>query len=214
MIRTMALILPVTVIVALASAGTAAAAPSAAAVPAPSPARDYDKPPPGSKADQALWQAAYDLDNDILLERAAASRLQHEAKTHEVLERLEAQSAKGALPADRANELRKRVSEEWARSMDLLVSQWPVDPTRGCRYDLLNFEGVMFSNEGPQKAGQLDDTRKALSACVARGTPAVRALRRANEDLRGAIAAAEVAIAAAAATAAPPALPAAAPAAR
>ncbi len=177
--------------------------------PATAEARDYDKPPPGSPADRALWQAAHDLSNDILVARATATRLQHQAKTRGYLEALEDPGKRVALPAELADDLTRRLSEEWAESMELLTAQWPVDPIRGCRYDLLNFEGVMFSDESPRKASQLDDTRKALSVCVARGTGPLRALQRSNEELRATLVAVERALASARASAAPGAGPAA-----
>jgi hypothetical protein len=154
---------------------------SAPAIPAQG-GRDFDSPPPGSSEDQALWKTAHDLNNDVPLDRHKASRLQLRAKTERYDERLEALARQGSQGAEQAGSLRPKLEGAWTASSNLLLSQWPVDPTRVCRYPLLTFEGVMYSNASPRKAPQLDQTRQELRDCVSKAQSITRALVRSNGE--------------------------------
>lgn len=154
--------------------------------------------PPGSPADRALWRRAYDLDNEIPIERSVASRLQLHARTRSLLPRLSELGARGALEPKRAAELAGRLREEWDETVELLVVRWPVDPTRVCGYDLLTFESVMRSDVGAQRDAQLAESRAALERCLTTAQLPLRAMRRANAGLRETIEEVERAISAAA----------------
>jgi hypothetical protein len=161
--------------------------------------------PPGSDADLALWRRAYDLNNEIPIERSISTRLQLQERNSRIVEALADAAAgsggRGLAPAEAARleaELRGALKDV----VETLVARWPVDPTRVCGYDLLFFDSVLRSDEGPQKAGQLAQTGAALRDCVARGEQPLAVLRKANERLRQAIADSERALASAKAPAA------------
>jgi hypothetical protein len=143
--------------------------------------RDYDAPPPGERRDQALWSRAHDANNQVLLERAAATRLQQRAKISGYEDRLAALAKGGALPTSRVEELQARLHHEWSANIEILGRQWPVDPTRVCRNELLIFEGVMFANEGPTRRAQLEGARQTLTACVEKATLALDVMGRSNK---------------------------------
>lgn len=186
----------------LLAAQTTAARPAAAdpAPPSPlhadgtagAPERDYDAPPPGSAADQALWQRAYDVDNQLPAARAASTRLQTRAKGYGVETRLRALAEAGSPDAA---PLLARLLDRWRANVQVLTAAWPVDPTRVCRYDLLTLEGVMFAGSG-SGAGQLDAARDALRGCLARADVVLARMTRANAELESAIDEAEKALAA------------------
>lgn len=149
--------------------------------------------PPGSPADRALWRRGYDLDNEIPIERSIASRLQLQAVNLRLVEALAADAKRpGADPsaAERLENFERRLRAALRESVDLLRAQWPVDPTRVCGYAVLNFESVMRSDENPRKAAQLAETGATLRECVAKGEAPLAMLRKANDELRSAIAAA------------------------
>lgn len=154
--------------------------------------RDFDRPPPGTPADQSLWQAAYDADNALIVEQHAAAKLAVQAKTNS--ERLRNPASRGTLAEARAEELEKPLAAKWAANVELMGSVWPVSKERGCRYELLNVEGVMLGTGSPRKERQLEDARRDLNACLEKATAILRALRRANEELRAANAEAERAL--------------------
>lgn len=179
------------------SPATSPAASPPASAPAPAPAaaqpaaapRDFDAPPPlASEPDKAFWKVAYELNNDLVLEQHVAARLTHQAKAGRYDERLPAAVKAGQLPQARADELTRDLQVRWAKNVEVVQAQWPVSKVRGCRYELLNFEGVLHDPKAPGAEAQLKDAREQLSACVSRGTAVLRAVRGANEELRAAIA--------------------------
>jgi hypothetical protein len=147
------------------------------------PPRDYDAPPPGSPQDQELWARARRVNNQILIERGVATRLQARAKGYGYTDRLRALSRGESATAERAEELGERITRKWNEVVELLTKQWPVDPTRACRAPLLVFEGVLQLGESPGKAGQLEDARRVLQGCVAKGTIPLEILARLNREL-------------------------------
>lgn len=179
------------VLVALLSLGAAdATAPKASAPgqpPAAPPAtqeRDFDHPPPGtSPEDRGLWLAGYDASNHLLTLRSLATRLQLRAKQGAYEERLEVLARRGEAAAREAQALRDRLAVAWNESADLLTRQWPVDPTRGCRYALLTFDGVLLAKEYPRKAAQLAIAREELLDCVGRARGVVDVMAGANMRL-------------------------------
>lgn len=191
-----------------------AAAPAALAAPGGT-VRGAGDPPPGTQADQDLWRAARDASNELVAEQHLAARLQHEAKAGQWVERLADPARRGALPVDRAEALSKRVQERWLANVAFMQAVWPVSKTRGCQYDLLNFEGVMFAgpSPSPKREAQLDETRRAVQDCLARAKGVLAEARKSTGDFREALAEAERALGPAATAPAPAALPATPPAA-
>ncbi len=187
-----------------AAALVAATGPAPQPAPAPAPAqpqaqpRDFDSPPPGaSPSEQALWRAAYEVDNGVLVERAAATRLQARARANGHGEALQAAAAAGRLPAERAGELSRRIEQAWAEVAAVLTQQWPVDPTRVCRNELLLYESALFVAPGPAREAQVESTRQQLQPCVAKAQVALRTLADADARLAAALDEAERALAAA-----------------
>jgi len=150
--------------------------------PAATAPRGPDKPPPGEKADQALWQAAYDLNNDLVVEQYEAARLTQGAKGSGYWERLPELGKTGALPKARADELAQRLFETWTANFEILQTQWPVSKVRVCGYELLNFESIMGGGRG--MAVKLADARKTLEDCLARANLVLRPLRKSNAALK------------------------------
>jgi hypothetical protein len=172
---------------ALASEGPAPAvgpaAPTGARVPpAPSAPRDPDTPPPGPKADQALWKVAYDLNNDLVVEQHVAARLTQGARGSGYLERLPELAKTGVLPKARADELAARLLQAWTANLEIVQRPWPVSKVRACGYELLNFESIMVDGRG--MAGPLADARKTLEECLDRARLALHPLKRSNEELQ------------------------------
>jgi hypothetical protein len=158
------------------------------APPAPDPlaehiGRDFDAPPPGaSRKDQALWRAAYDANNAIVVERAAATRLHATLAAGRYEDRLEELSRRDADGARRAGPLLKELTDSWTESADLLTRQWPVDPTRACRYPLLHLESALTAKDVPARA--LHALHEELEECVEKAQLPLRALTRSNGRLR------------------------------
>ncbi len=180
------------------------AAPPAAAAPgialdSAGTSRDFTQPPPGTPADQAIWKTCYDLDNDLVVEQATSLRLQAGAKAARLLERLRDPAQRGGLSAEAAEAIATRLAEKWEANASVMGSQWPVGRIRVCRYERLNFEGVMLSGATPAKERQLASARADVQDCVAKGTAVLTALRRTNQELEPAIAEADRALRAAAA---------------
>jgi len=139
---------------------------------APGPAPEAP-PPPGSPSDQALWRAGNDLSEQIIVERARATRLQTRARVEEYVARLDAlagdpEKAKAAVGA------KEKLFAAWAANTDLLLQQWPVDPTRGCRYDVLNFETALRDDNPGRQAATLPEARTRLSGCVVKARGILR----------------------------------------
>lgn len=170
------------ILLAAALAGARPAAP-------PQPTRDYDSPPPGSRADQALWKASYEGDNRIVTDRVHASRLQLRAKAGRYQDRLEVLARQRPDSSDRAQALRERLLAAWNASLETNARRWPVDPTRACRYPRLGFESALYSEEGaPRNAGELAVARQELQECVEKARLVLRALERTNRNLEGVLA--------------------------
>ncbi len=165
------------------AAGPAAPAPPVALDTAGT-SRDFDKPPPGSAADQALWQSAHDMNNDLLVEQNTASTTMFQAKA--IVELLRDPARRGALTPERAEELAKPVVAKWTAEAEIVGAIWPVSKLRVCRNELMNFEGVLFGADSPAKEVQLADTRRDLSACMGKATTVFSRLRNANEELAAA----------------------------
>ena len=136
--------------------------------------------PPGSPADQELWRAAGDVSQRVYLRRMAANKLQWDLRQERPDERLAA-AAKSAAPEEAAQleGLRQRLVAAWGRHYEILVGQWPVDPTRVCLYQRLFLGSSMSANDGPQLAQARDETRR----CVEVATAAVARMDASTRDL-------------------------------
>jgi hypothetical protein len=162
--------------------GSPAAPTGTDAPPAATAPRDPDKPPPGEKADQALWRAAYDVNKDLVVEQFEGARLMQVAKGNGYMERLPELGKTGALPKARADELAQRLLDTWTASFQILQRQWPVSKVRVCGYELLNFESIMSGGRG--MAVPLADARKTLEDCLDRANLVLRPLRKSNAELK------------------------------
>jgi hypothetical protein len=187
-----------TVLVAVASAAAADPAPPGAAGPAAAapPAEgqlsgasheEQMAVPPGSPQDQALWKAGNDLSERIVIERALSSRLQWAGRNLQHAERLEALAKGGEPPVARqAAALLERYRAVQALDWQTATRQWPVDPTRGCRYQVLDLQGVMYAAETPRRPAQLAMMRDRLKECIEKGRPALQVMADLNADLEAA----------------------------
>jgi hypothetical protein len=142
---------------------------------------DAEVPPPGSRSEQALWRRASETNDRVTIDRAGATRLQLRAKV--VVDRIRALAEAGVLPAPRAAALEREVLGPWRANVELLRSQWPVDPTRACRYDQLYFESAMRLPGEKARALQVAETGKVLEECLARADAVLARLAASSQQL-------------------------------
>ncbi len=139
---------------------------SVRAADAPPPATALEAgPPPGAPADQDLWRTGNEVSDRILIERARANRLQVQARADGYEARLDA-LASDPSRAKAAAKAKDRLVAAWTATTDLMLQRWPVDPTRGCRYDLLNFETALRDDNPGRQEATLPEARTRLSRCV------------------------------------------------
>ena len=169
--------------------------------PAAADASTYQAPnpmevPPGTKADQALWQKAIDRSNDITIARAQAARLQWRAKLGNYDTRF-AELAKGKPEAEaaRLTALAAKVRAAWAENSDIVSSQWPVDPTRGCQYPAQQLESLMHMSDGTEKSAAMVPTRADVTRCIDSADLILRRLGRSTQEFEKALAEADAALA-------------------
>jgi hypothetical protein len=130
--------------------------------------------------------------NRMVIERTRANRMQWQVKQGRYDDRLAAARATGdAALAKRAADVWSRLAPARARNYAILTSQWPVDPTRGCRYEVLLLEGAMAEVGKPR---QLAAARDDVQACVEKVRGAVETMIASNEELQRAIAEADRAV--------------------
>lgn len=162
---------------------------------APEP-RDLDEPPAAaSPQEQALWRRAFETNNRIVTVRTTATRLQLRAKV--ALEQVQAHAGAGRLPAERARHLEHEVKEAWTANASLMGSQWPVDPTRACRYDHLLYDSAIQLDPGSRRPREVEAARAALEECLRRADRVLLKATAANRELEEEVGAAEQAVAAA-----------------
>ncbi len=169
----------------LAAAGSPAVpTPAAEVAPAPAEGEEPAQLPPGSAEDQALWKAGQAVAPDIARVRVKANRMQWEARQARTLDRLEELARQDSDPAaKRAAELLPRYRASLAHNYLTLTRHWPVDPTRGCGYPVMNFESILYSSDHRRRATQLTLAREDLQDCVARALPAIQVMADSNRDL-------------------------------
>jgi len=170
----------------LALSAAPAATPDPAEV-APSPPGEGEEPvqvPPGAAEDQALWKAGLAVAPDIGRVRVQANKLQWEARQARTLDRLEALARQESDPASRkAGDLLPRYRAALAHNHLTLTRHWPVDPTRGCGYSVMNFESILYSGDHRRRTSQLTQAREDLQDCVARAVPAIQVMAASNQEL-------------------------------
>lgn len=138
------------------------------------------KPPPGSPEDQALWSEAHALSQRITVERMLASRLQWEARDDRYDERLGERAKSGGAEAARLLELQQVYRAALARNYLTLTRRWPVDPTRGCQYPMLQLSSAMRSGRGDTLQG----SRASVGGCLEKARPAVEAMATSNAEVQ------------------------------
>jgi hypothetical protein len=129
------------------------------------PAREWTEPPAGSPEDRELYRAGLEATKAVTLSRLEARKLQWRAREWSYESRLEGLGEAGGPSSKLAVELLARYRDVVPRHYVTLIRQWPVDPTRGCSYQVMHLGGVMGS-DGPRKAKQLAVVREELEECV------------------------------------------------
>jgi hypothetical protein len=202
--RTPSLLLLLAVLAPPSVAGVRAAEPSGEPhrpVTAPATATEADpaseeSPPPASPSDLALWRSGRSASESIVVSRARAGTLQVRTKGNRLLERLEEAAERGGPKGGPwLTSVRERLLQAWRLDYDLLARQWPVDPTRGCGYQLLAFDSAL---RAPANAGDsalaLTVARGELRQCVEKAAGAVQAMTAANQALEASLLEAEQAL--------------------
>lgn len=182
------------VVLCLSSASTAEGAATSEAEEAPpqeayGPDDAFEKPPPGSPMDQALWKAASEVDNAIPMSRGESARLQWRVRQGQFNERLEQLEKSG--PPEKAKLARETAVKMLAirdKNYEIITRKWPIDPTRVCSYQLLEFTSALTSGKGPSEKAQQDAARTALKACVDKALLVLKSMERSNEELAAALA--------------------------
>lgn len=124
-------------------------------------------PPPGSPADQQLWRTSVDMNNELPLLRGEAAKVMWRVKWTRLDERLADLGKKGPPEAaQRADDVRRRLQGANVQLYELLVRQWPVDPTRVCRYAELDFTSALRAGPGADQESQRADARGRLRECL------------------------------------------------
>jgi hypothetical protein len=176
---------------ALASEAPPRPAPPPPAQAEPEPA-DGDVPPPGSPSEQKLWKDANEASVRIITSRTQANKMQWRLRQGGWDERLTALSEKPETPdGKRARDVLPRLRTAAKENYFHLTRQWPVDPTRGCRYQVLNLEGVMYSAEHPRKAAQLRVVHEEVEECLEKAQAALKVMDASNAAFGAASAEAE-----------------------
>jgi hypothetical protein len=171
---------------ALALLAGAPAAPAGAAAPALE--TGGEEAPPGAPEDRALWGAGLDVSNRVVIERTNATRWQFHIKQHRLAERLAEQAKRDDEGGKRAEALSQKLLPVQLENYTTLTRQWPVDPTRGCRYEVLVLEGAMA---GTEKPWQMTVAREQLKECVEKGRAALAVMAASNQKLGALVADAE-----------------------
>lgn len=166
------------------------------AAPPQGTAYDFDAPPPGSAEDQALWKAAYEANNQVLVERSRASRLQTRATSGGFQARLEALAGKPGAPEGAAG-VRERFLSAWVENVGINTRQWPVDPTRACRNQALTFESAMRDDNPARRGASLPEARSNLKVCLDKARLVLSALMRSSDRFEASLAEADRLLAAA-----------------
>jgi hypothetical protein len=154
------------------------------------PARDWTEPPAGAPEDRALYRAGLEATKAVTLSRLEARKLQWRAREWSYESRLEGLGEAGGPSSKLAVELLARYRDVVPRHYVTLIRQWPVDPTRGCSYQVMHLGGVMGS-DGPRKAKQLAVVREELEECVEKAQRASLVMTDLNARMQGLLAEAD-----------------------
>jgi hypothetical protein len=144
---------------------------------------DAVEPPQGTPEDVALWKAGGDVSERVAVSRHRASTLQWRNRRVGIEQGIEALAKDGsAAGSKRAAEILAVLAPALAHNYLTLSRQWPVDPTRGCRYQVMHFESVIRVEASQRKMGQYLVTKDELEECVKKGSAAVAVLDASNAD--------------------------------
>jgi hypothetical protein len=168
--------------------------PPVAPAPEELPDADPDSPPPGSPSERALWRRASRTNDRVTTDRSAATRLQLRAKI--AVDRVRSAAAAGTLPAERAKGLERDVLEAWTANLALVGAQWPIDPTRACRYPQFYYESAMALPDGKKRTLRVAETKGELEECLGRADRVLARLARSLAALEHEVGEAERALAA------------------
>lgn len=153
----------------LLAAAPAAPSPAPAAPETPPPVAeepDFQAPPAGTPADQALWVELRDETGLATVSLARIAQCAFRIRYDRVYESLDAVAAQ-ELPAraGRARALRARLEAD-ALAADRAAPKGPTPNIRTCRYALLFLGQAMPEPAGSRLAGKLAGTREEAARCL------------------------------------------------
>ncbi len=150
--------------------------------------------PPGTPADQALWQATREVSSTVAQVRYASNKMLWQVKTSDLVARLDKAAAANPADAKRLGELKTRLERARDENMVMLTGRWPVDPTRVCQYTLIDLQSAMFATGGERSTPELNEARDRAAACTTAAKKAAESLDASNKKLAAVIAEVEKSI--------------------
>jgi hypothetical protein len=153
-------VIPILVVLCLASpAADPPAAPEAA------PPREWDKAPPGSPEDVALWNALRDAQNASVVQMARVVQASYRLRYGRYYELLD-EKAKNDAPAEAEGARRARARiEVAAREADDAIPKQGLR-VRTCKYTLLHLDQRMAIPEDPGFAAEMPAVRAEARGCA------------------------------------------------
>ena len=106
-------------------------------------------PQRGAPADQALWRSMQADHHQTIAERGLAHRLYYRLRPEREDAGLVALAKEQPALAPKVEALRKRLQAARQVHFRLMSVQWPVDPRRGCRSEMLDLAGRHGGAAGP-----------------------------------------------------------------
>ena len=159
-------VIPILVVLCLASpAADPPAAPAAAPAPEAAPPREWDKAPPGSPEDVALWNALRDAQNASVVNMARVVQASYRLRYGRYYESLD-EKAKSGTPAeaDAARRARERI-ETAAKEADEAIPKQGLR-VRTCKYTLLHLDQRMAIPDDPGFAAEMPAVRAEARGCA------------------------------------------------
>ena len=136
-----------------------------AAAPEAAPSREWDKAPPGSPEDVALWNALRDAQNASVVHMARVVQASYRLRYGRYYESLDEKAKSGApSEADRARRTRARI-EAAATDVDLAIPKQGLR-VRTCKYTLLHLDQRMALPGDPAFAAEMPAMRSEARDCV------------------------------------------------
>jgi hypothetical protein len=157
-------VIPILVVLCL--AGPAADSPAApAAAPEAAPPREWDKAPPGSPEDVALWNALRDAQNASVVHMARVVQASYRLRYGKYYEMLD-EKAKSETPAEAEGARRARARiEAAARDADDAIPKQGLR-VRTCKYTLLHLDQRMAIPDDPGFAAEMPAVRAEARGCA------------------------------------------------